>query len=45
MENLDHTVNSLRKRIDNYVPPLPAAIIAALMGLCGWLAARAFPMH
>jgi hypothetical protein len=45
MQDLSKTIDELRKQINSYVPPLPGAAIAGLMGMCGWLAARAFPMH
>lgn len=38
---LDEIKNSVEKRIGIY----PAAAISWLMALCGFLAARAFPLH
>lgn len=43
--SMDHMRKSLELMANRYIPPLPGAMIAGLMGLCGWLAARAFPLH
>lgn len=49
LEALCGNVATLQRSMDKianlYIPPLPGAVIAVLMGLCGWLAARAFPLH
>lgn len=49
LETLGESVRHLQKSLDKianlYIPPLPGALIAGLMGLSGWLAARAFPLH
>jgi hypothetical protein len=45
LDNVSHEVRNLKKSLDRHIAPLPASIIAVLMGLCGWLSARAFPLH
>ena len=39
------TVDEIKKGMENSIGRMPAGIIAALTGLVGWLAARAFPLH
>lgn len=41
---LGHSIEGLQKSLDRYIAPLPAGAIAVLMGICGWLTARAFPL-
>ena len=35
----------LQKAMDDRIGKMPAALIAGLTGMVGWLAARAFPLH
>ena len=45
MARVETTMQDIKKAIDVQIAKVPAAIIAALMGLLGWMAARAFPLH
>ena len=45
LENLVSTVSGLQRSLDRTIPKLPAAVIAGLTGLVGYLADRAFPIH
>jgi len=45
LESLQAAVDDLSKSMDTHIQRVPAGVIATLTGLCGWLAARAFPIH
>lgn len=45
MERLEVCVEKVQKAMDERIGKIPASIIAALTGLVGFLAARAFPLH
>lgn len=45
MIRIEHTMEAVNAAISDKIGKLPSGIIAALSGLCGYLAARAFPIH
>ncbi len=45
MIRLETAVGELKKSVDDKIGRLPAGIIAALMGIVGFLGRGAFPMH
>lgn len=45
MVRLENAIGGIQKAVDDRIGKLPAGIIAALTGVCGYLAARAFPIH
>lgn len=42
---LRKSVDELAQKLNRTVGYVPASLIAALMGICGYLADRAFPLH
>lgn len=45
MARVEKAMAEIKICVDDKIGKLPAGIIAALSGLCGYLAARAFPIH
>lgn len=45
MVRVEKTMGEIKTCVDDKIGKLPAGIIAALTGVCGYLAARAFPIH
>ena len=44
MARVEHTLADIQIGISRRIGMVPAGTIAGLVGLCGWLAARAFPL-
>ncbi|MEI9995078.1 MAG: hypothetical protein WDM91_10820 [Rhizomicrobium sp.] len=42
---MDERIKALEKAMNDRIGKMPASVIAALTGLVGFLAARAFPVH
>ena len=45
LERMEQAIAKLQDAMDDRIGKIPASIIAALTGLVGFLAARAFPIH
>jgi hypothetical protein len=44
-DRVEGALKSLQDAMNDRIGKLPASVIAILMGICGFLAARAFPTH
>lgn len=45
LNRLESTIDEIKATAQNQVAKIPAGIIAALVGVIGFLSARAFPIH